>query len=170
MESTKIVNPVKLGQTTVKLLTERLKDEYTAHYYYRNAANWCNNANYMKAAKFFEDEASSELEHAKSLQDYITSWNLLPSIPTVTPDKPDFSNLVDIINGAYKMEYNLMIDYNESSAKLFTSDLTTFDFLSKYREIQKDAVVEYSYLLNALNLIDSNNKFEVLYFEGKYFK
>ena len=55
MESAKIVNPVKLGQTTVKLLTERLKDEYTAHYYYRNAANWCNNANYMKAAKFFED-------------------------------------------------------------------------------------------------------------------
>jgi hypothetical protein len=68
------------------------------------------------------------------------------------------------------MEYNLMIDYNDSSAKLFTSDLTTFDFLSKYREIQKDAVIEYSDLLGALNLIDSNNKFEVLYFEGKYFK
>ena len=32
-----------------------------------------------------------------------------------------------------------------------------------------EAVGEYSDLLNALNLVDSNNKFEVLYFEQTYF-
>jgi ferritin len=170
MESIKILNPIKLDDQVVMLLTDRIKDEYDAHYYYRNAANWCNDANYMKAAKFFEDEANNELEHAKSLQDYITGWNVIPTIPPTNPGTANFNNLVEVINGAYKIEYNLMVEYNDISSKLLPMDLTTFDFLGKFREIQKDAVVEYSDLLNALNLINVNNKFEILYFEGKYFK
>lgn len=170
METIKILNPVKLDESVVSILVDRIKDEYTAHYFYRNAANWCADANYMKATKFFEEEANNELEHAKKLQDYITGWNVIPVIPPVDPKTASFNNLVEIINGAYKMEYNLLVDYNESSSKLFNVDLTTFDFLQEFRTIQKDAVVEYSDLLNALNLINVNNKFEILYFEGKYFK
>lgn len=169
MEQIKILEPVKLDQTVVSILTERIKDEYTAHYYYRNAANWCADANYKKATKFFEDEANNELEHAKKLQDYITSWNVIPVIPPVDPKMANFKNLVEIINGAYKLEYNLLVDYNDSSSKLFTADLTTFDFLQEFRVIQKESVAEYSDLLNALNLIDVNNKFEILYFENTYF-
>ena len=52
---------------------------------------------------------------------------------------------------------------------MFGSDLTTFDFLKDYRKKQKDAVVEYSDLLNALQLIDHNDGFQILYFEQTYF-
>ena len=169
MEQIKILEPIKLDETVVSILTERIKDEYTAHYYYRNAANWCADANYKKATKFFEDEANNELEHAKKLQDYIVSWNVIPVIPPVDPKMATCKNLVEIINGAYKLEYNLLVDYNDSSSKLFASDLTTFDFLQEFRIIQKQSVAEYSDLLNALNLIDVNNKFEILYFENTYF-
>jgi ferritin len=169
MEPIKILTPIKLNETIVTLLNDRLKDEYTAHFYYRNATNWCKDANYVKAAAFFEAEAANELEHAKILQDYITSWNVIPTLPTVTPDGTNFDNLIQIVNGGYKIEYNLLVDYNDTSSKLFTIDLTTFDFLQQFRKIQNDSVAEYSDLLNAANLINVNNKFEVLYFEGKYF-
>jgi uncharacterized pyridoxamine 5'-phosphate oxidase family protein len=36
---------------------------------------------------------------------------------------------------------------------------------SQDRETQKQAVIEYSDLLNALNLVDYNDKFQILYFE-----
>ena len=163
-----IVTPSKLNEESVSILTDRLKDEYTAHYCYRSAANWCRNVNYKKAAEFFENEASSELDHAKGLQEYMDDFNVQPHIPQTETDV-NFSNLVDIINGAYKMEYSLMDAYNKSSSTLFTSDLTTFDFLQGYRTIQKEAVIEYSDLLNALMLVDHNDKFQVLYFEQTYF-
>lgn len=169
MEPIKILTPIKLNEAIVTLLTDRIKDEYTAHYYYRNAANWCKDANYVKAAAFFEAEAVNELEHAKMLQDYMISWNVVPMIPSTTPDSTKFDNLIEIVNGGYKLEYNLLVDYNDISSKLFTIDLTTFDFLQQFRKIQNESVAEYSDLLNAANLINVNNKFEVLYFENKYF-
>ena len=56
------MTPVALPAEIVKGLESRLKDEYTAHLIYRNAANWCKNANYKKAAAFFEAEAMDELD------------------------------------------------------------------------------------------------------------
>ena len=160
--------PVKLSEETISILTERIKDEYTAHFFYRTAANWCRNANYKKAAEYFESEANSELEHAKGLQEYMDDFNVQPHIPKTETDH-NFGNLIDIINGAYEMEHSLMQAYNQSSSTLFASDLTTFDFLQSYRTIQKEAVIEYSDLLNALMLVDYKDKFQVLYFEQTYF-
>lgn len=167
-QSGSVVTPSKLNDETVSILTERIKDEYTAHYFYRSAANWCRNVNYKKAAEFFDKESESELEHAKGLQEYLDDFNIQPHIPQTETDF-NFNSLVDILNGAYKMEYSLMEAYNQSSSTLFTSDLTTFDFLQTYRTTQKDAVIEYSDLLNALILVDYNDKFQVLYFEQTYF-
>ena len=70
-------NLKKLDPMTIGELTARLKDEYTAHYFYTNAANWCRDANYKKATAFFEAEALSELGHAKGLMDYMTDFNII---------------------------------------------------------------------------------------------
>lgn len=158
----------KLSSKTIKLLTERIKDEYTAHYYYRAASNWCQDMNYKKAAEFFKNEATDELGHAEKLQEYMVDFNIQPDIPQATT-KHNFSNLIDIVHGAYKMELQLMKDYNDNSKELFSEDMTTFDFLTEFREIQKGAVVEYNDLINASNLINKNDKFQVLYFENTYF-
>ena len=163
-----VFTPIKLSEQVIDLLIQRIKDEYTAHYFYRSAANWCRNANYKKAAQFFDGESSSELEHAKKLQEYLDDWNVMPVIEK-TETNFEFDNLVDIINNAYQMELGLMKAYNQSSSQIFTNDLTTFDFLQEYRELQKSAVIEYSDLLNALLLVDYNDKFQLLYFEQTYF-
>ena len=158
----------KLSSKTIKLLTDRIKDEYTAHYYYRVAANWCQDMNYKKAAEFFKNEANDELSHAEKIQEYMVDFNIQPEI-LQAPTKHNFSNLIDIIHGAYKMELQLMKDYNSNSTEIFSEDITTFDFLTEFREIQKGAVVEYNDLINASNLINKNDKFQVLYFENTYF-
>jgi hypothetical protein len=67
------------------------------------------------------------------------------------------------------MELDLMNSYNKNSQDLFSSDITTFDFLTEFREIQKGAVIEYNDLINATNLINKKDKFQVLYFEQTYF-
>ena len=166
--STIIKTPKTLADTSVKILTDRLGDEYTAHYFYRNATNWCAGIGYLKAAAFFAQEAENELEHAKGLQKYLVDWNVMPLLPSIKPNVT-FSDLIDIINKAYALEYALFESYNRDSTQLFDTDLTTFDFLTTYRTGQTESVIEYSDLLNAAELVNIDNKFEILYFEQTYF-
>jgi ferritin len=163
-----IKDPKKLSDASVSILNDRLRDEYAAHYFYRAAANWCNDVNYKKAAAFFEHEAVDELTHAQKLQDYMTGFNIVPQIPSANP-KHEFTNLIDIVNEAYTLELNLMKAYNQVSHSVFSDDITTFDFLTELRDIQKTAVVEYNDLVNATNLVSKTDKFQVLYFEQTYF-
>jgi ferritin len=161
-------NLYKLSDKVVSFLNARIKDEYYAHYLYRAAANWCHDMNYKKAAAFFDADAIKELEHAQDIEKYMTDFNILPTFSKPEPNHK-FDNLVDIIYKAYEFELYLMKAYNKDSASVLTEDLTTFDFLQKYREIQKESVIEFNDLINASNLINKNNKFEVLYFENTYF-
>ena len=160
--------PNTLDKNIEKTLNERLGDEYTAYYFYRNAANWCKNMNYKKAYSFFNSEAESELGHAQGIQDYLTQWNLIPEIPQV-PTVYKFENLVEIIDKAYDLEYNLLQKYSDNQKQLLNVHPSTFNFIQKYVDIQNGEVEEYSDLLNALQLINSENKFELLYFENTYF-
>jgi ferritin len=161
-------NLYKLSNKVIGILTERLKDEYYAHYLYRAAANWCHDMNYKKAAAFFDADGVTELQHAELLQKYMTDFNIVPQIPSAKPEHT-FSNLIDIIYQAYEFELRLMKSYNKDSHSVFSEDLTTFDFLETFRDIQKESVVEFNDLINASNLINKNNKFDVLYFEQTYF-
>lgn len=164
-----ILSPRTLSPEVVELLMERLEDEYTAHYFYRNAANWCTDKAYFNAAKFFAAEAAAELAHAELIQTYVLGWNIIPTIPPIAM-VPSFTTLIDVVNKAYQLEYNLLIQYNSNSSMILPIDLNTFDFLQQLRVNQNTAVAEYSDLLNAAQLINVENNFEVLYYEGKYFK
>lgn len=162
--------PNKLSNIVISELNDRLGDEYHAYFFYVNASNWCKDKNYDKAAAFFKGEADAELTHAQKVMDYLVDWNTKPSVPQVQTDY-QYVNLLDIIQQAYDMEYGLLEKYNATSGKVFaTNDFATFDFLSFFRETQIGEVSEYSDFLNALQLIDINNKLDVLYFEKEYFE
>jgi ferritin len=163
-----IVTPNTLPEEIFTAFNERIGDEYTAHYFYRNAANWCRNANYKKATAFFESEANSELEHAKGLQDYLTQWNMIPTIPAA-PTNHTFNGLAEIIGKAYQMEYGLLLKYSQNQQQFLGTHPATFNFVQSYVNIQNDAVGEYSDLLNALQLVNAENKLDLLIFEDKYF-
>ena len=165
----KAMNPKILGNATVALLNERLFDEYTAHFFYRNARNFCKGVGYNNAAGFFEKEAANELTHAEKLQNYMVDWNVNPTMPAVKPNI-QFSGLIDIVNKAYLLEFDLFEKYNETSMKIFEHDLATFDFLQELREGQTESVAEYSDLLNAAQLIDPTILLDVIHYEELYFK
>ena len=163
-----VLKPKMLTEDIESMLNDRLADEYTAHYFYRTAANWCEGVNYKKAAAFFAAEAASELEHAEKIQAYLVGWNNTPIIPQVK-FSGNFDSLIDIVNKAYAIEYKLGEEYMKNSAEVFSKHLMTFDFLKKFRTIQRNAIAEYSDLLNAAQLIDVSSKLDLLHYEERYF-
>ena len=168
VDPTIIKKPNTLRSEVLNLLNARIGDEYAAHFFYRDAANWCHNMSYKKAGAFFDGEANNELAHALKLQEYITSWDGFPVIPQALTNRK-FNNLAEIVVGAYDMEFGLFNKYMENSKTIFNLDLATFDFLVFFRNEQTAAVAEYADLLNALQLINPENNFELLYFENQYF-
>lgn len=162
------MTPHKLPSEVSNLLSERLSDEYAAHYFYRQATNYCENVGYLKAAAYFKGEAEDELKHAEGLQKYLTDWNVQPVLaPISAPEK--FSSLVDLIEKAYTIEYNLYEEYESTSKVMLSKDLCTFVFLQQYMTIQQQSVAEYSTLLNRLELIDKKDKNWVFEFEHNSF-
>jgi ferritin len=164
-----MVNPMTLSDVVVNTLNARIGDEYTAHYFYNAAYNWCLDKNYKNASAFFAAESMAELEHAQKLQKYLVDWNCAPILPSVETNFK-FSTLPDIVEKAYQLELDLFNKYLKDSQSIFGIDLATFDFLQGYRQKQTDSVIEYSDLLAALELINVNNKLDVLHFEEIYFK
>jgi ferritin len=169
VDPTIVKKPNMLTNEVVRLLNQRIGDEYTAHYFYRNAANWCHNMEYKKAAEFFDIEAADELTHAQGLQKYMTDWDVKPTIPAARTDV-NFNNLAEIIVQAYDMEFGLLKSYSENAKTIFgLGDMATFVFLQDYVKQNTSSTAEYAGFLNALQLINPENNFELLYFENQYF-
>src|SRR5665811_151642 len=96
----------KLPNDIASLLFDRLNDEYTAHYFYTNCKNYCENVGFTNASAYFKKEADDELIHAAGLQSYLTDWNVQPILkPLKTPEA--VTGLVDILKKAYEIEYDL---------------------------------------------------------------
>lgn len=163
-----ILLPKTLTPEIIDHLNEALAEEYSAHYFYRAAANWCQGVAYTKAAAFFAGEAVNELQHAEKIQKYLVDWNCTPKLPAVK-FSGEFDSLIDVVNKSYAIEYKLGDKYNEMSADIFTKHLPTFDFLQEFREIQTESIAEFSDKLNAAQLIDVSNKLDLLHYEEKYF-
>ena len=163
--------PIKLEQEIVKLLLPRLKDEFDASYLYRAISNWCQGVGYFKAAEFFAKESEDELAHAKGIEKYLVDWNVIVSLPKIETPTSEFTDLIEVLDKAYVIEYKLYEEYEDTSMKVFkTGDLCTFDFLQGYRTIQRLSVAEYSDLLNAAQIIDPTNLLDILHYEEIYFK
>ena len=163
------MKPHSLEKGVVDLLAPRHLDEMDAFYFYRAASNWCQGVGYFKAAAFFAAESQDELEHAGKIEKYLVDWNITVPLPTVPKPQVDFSGLLEVLEEAYKIEYDLYEAYEETSKKLFNMDLCTFDFLQQFRLIQTKSVAEYSDKLNLLEDVDGKDKFKLLLLEEKLF-
>lgn len=163
------MKPHSLDKGVVDLLAPRHLDEMDAFYFYRAASNWCQGVGYFKAAAFFAAESQDELEHAAKIEKYLVDWNITVPLPTVPKPQVEFSGLLEVLEEAYRIEYDLYESYEETSKKLFNMDLCTFDFLQQFRLIQTKSVAEYSDKLNLLEDVDGKDKFKLLLLEEKLF-
>ena len=164
------MKPKQLPKEIVELLLPRLSDEFKAFYFYRAAENWCKNVGFEKAAEYFAAESADELTHAKLIEKYLVDWNVTPQIPKSEVPQLEFKGLVELIEEAYKIEYALYEEYEDTSGKVFKQgDFCTFDFLQQLRSIQTKSVAEYSDMLNILDGIDRTNKFYLEELQKKLF-
>lgn len=164
-----MIKPEKLEKDIAKLLNDRIVDEYNAFYLYRSASNWCKGVGFFKAADFFEGESKDELEHSKKLQDYLVDWNLTPQLPDINQPDLEFKSLVEVIERAYEIEYDLYEKYEKTTKQIFDkNDMCTFFFLQFFNDVQRKSVAEYSDKLNLLEGV-GGTKFELLLLEEKLF-
>ena len=163
-----VLLPKTLTPEIVDMLNAALVEEYTAHYFYRGASNWCAGVGYTKAAAYYANEANAELEHALKLQKYIVDWNATPALPAVKFNG-QFAHLIDTVNKAYAIEYQLGDKYMNWASQMFNTHLMTFNFLQEFVDIQNGSIAESSDLLNAAQLVDVNSKLDLLHYEERYF-
>jgi ferritin len=158
------IQPVKLSPQIAQMLSERLNDEQKASYFYNAASNWCAVKGYEGGKKYFKGEAMEEQEHFQELANYITGMNIDPVLlPINMPER--FESLVDIIEKAYEIENSLLEKYNQVSKEAFNIDFTTFEYLKKFRDIQRESVIRYSDLINQLEILNDSNKLDLFYFD-----
>lgn len=167
-EQSSVLLPKTLTEEIITSINDALVEEYTAHYFYRGAANWCAGVAYNKAAAFFTAEAAAELEHAEKLQKYLVDWNCTPKLPSVK-FSGEFKSLIDVVNKSYAIEYQLGSKYMNWATQVFSKHLMTFNFLQEFVDIQNQSIAEYSDLLNAAQLIDVDKKLDLLHYEERYF-
>lgn len=163
-------SPKVIDKSVATKLIERLKDEYDAMYFYTAVANWCQGKGYEGAAKFFYKEADNEKSHANKIERYLTDWNMFFELPKIDQPDKDYRSLVDVIEQAYDIEYGLYEAYEKTSRAIFTSDLCAFDFLTDFRKIQNDSVIEYSDVLNEIKTIGEGNSFALYYWQKEKFE
>ena len=74
-----------------------------------------------------------------------------------------------IVSEQSKAVNKLLQKYSENQQELTGQHPATHNFIQKYVDIQNDSVAEFSDLLNAAVLVNTNDKFQTLYFEQTYF-
>jgi ferritin len=162
--------PETLNQNTINSLLIRLKDEFTAYYFYRSASNWCKNVGFFKASEYFAKESEDELKHAKGIENFLVDWNVDVNLPPIDSPQSKFLNLVDVIEKAYNLEYSLHLGYDFTSEEILTrKEHSVYSFFNQYREIQTKSVAEYSDMLNILDGVDIRDKFQLLMLEENLF-
>lgn len=160
--------PKQLSPKAVELIMPLLLSEFTAFYQYRAMSNYCQGVGYEKAAAFFLKESEDELTHAKKLEKILVDWNVVVELPMLEAPKTEFTDLVDVIETAYEMEYDLYELYNDKLPKVMAMNQGLYIKMYELMDNQFNAVAEYSDKLNMLEGVDPT-KTNLLLLEEKLF-
>ena len=150
------------------LLLDRLSNEYEAHFFYQNAANYCENVGYTLFAKYLKNEAADELIHAGKLQKFLNDWGIMFTIPLVEVS-PKFTGLPDILEKAYQIECDLYEAYNDNANTVENIDRSAYNLMLEMVAIQYSSVAEYRTFIDSLSLYGTD-KTSIKIFEHETFE
>jgi ferritin len=145
-------------------LNELIGEELYAMYAYKAIANWCQDAGFLKAHKFFLEESSDEKSHAEILEQYILDMGCVPDLKKI--DKPDdsFKSLTDVVYAAYDMEVALGEKYAKIGLECVKEDALTFTKIQEFIKIQTESIGFFGDICSAAKGL-STSKFEQLALE-----
>lgn len=144
-------------------------EEYKAHSFYRQAALWCENEGWLKAAKYYAAEADSELEHAKKLQAFAVATGTVLAMPASMPQFT-FLSLFNIVDQQDDLETALYVKYESSTRAAMSTDMSVFKLLQKMTQIQYDAIAETRTLKDIKTNLDPNSRLDVFMFEKQAYE
>ena len=160
----------EISQADVDIINSRIVDERNAEQFYIAASIWCDMNGFKCASKYFVNQYHDERRHAHKLQKFASNWAVYPELPQIKPVQADsFSDLIDIIESAYKMEYDLCEAYEADYKNVAGNNAKLADLITDFTKIQAKSVIEYADMLKVLDGC-ANDKFTMLKLEKKLFK
>lgn len=142
----------QLPPVVVSTLMARLSDEQTARYFYEAAASWCQNNGYHKAAKYFLQESVDESSHAAKIIKFLSDWNVPVKFSAINAPEDLYGyTLLEVIEKAYEIEYDLLEAYDNDARAVFNFSLEGFNIHNEFVSIQNESVIEYADLINKAN-------------------
>jgi ferritin len=142
----------------------RLTNEYEAHFHYQFIANWCDINGYPNAAKYFKEEAETELVHAGKVMNWLNGWNITYQMPSVSVPM-EIDALEDCLTQSYEIEAALWQAYNADAISVMETDTSAYDLFRKMLKIQTESVAEYRNLIDRYNRADG----QIFLFESQAF-
>ena len=121
-------------------LNELISEELYAMYAYKAIANWCQDAGFLKAHKFFLEESSDEKSHAEILEQYILDMGCVPLLEKIDKPEASFKTLSDVIYAVYDMELALGEKYAEAALECVKEDFITLTKIQEFIKIQTESI------------------------------
>jgi ferritin len=142
-----------LTELEIKSLNKLGTFELTASHVYQHLTNRMKSLGYFGAEAFFLKESLDERTHYAKLAAFMNDLNCELEVPSLMPVTSDTAGIGDALEMAYKMEADLLAEYERVS----NMDITrkTVILLQDMINIQVGAVGEYGDLINRLKLTDN---------------
>lgn len=135
-----------------ELLSEQLRIENFAFYFYFSAYQYCNRRDVAtpKIAHFFYKQYNEELTHAKGIIDYCNQMGISLEFKELKLERTDYKSLVEVFELSLKYEElatkHILKCYSEAEKN---SDYAFTQFLDAYVQEQVQSEKEFSdYLVN----------------------
>lgn len=142
-----------LTELEIKSLNKLGTFELTASHVYQHLTNRMKSLGYFGAEAFFLKESLDERTHYTKLAAFMNDLNCELEVASLMAVTSDTASIGDALDMAYKMEADLLAEYERVS----NMDITrkTVILLQDMINIQVGAVGEYGDLINRLKLTDN---------------
>jgi len=148
-------NPL-LSNKYVFELEKRIEGELTAELMYRQLCACMQQLGYFGAAKFFLEEANSEVEHYQKIIDFCNDLGVLPNYTGATRTMNDINTFEDAFKVAYDAELNLLNEYKNLSNMSCNDEYAVFYFSQEFVKHQVKSVGEYGDLLATISVAQND--------------
>lgn len=137
-----------IGNGCIEALNFRINEEEKASRLYLAMSTWLKNKGYIGFAKFWEEWAEEELEHAGWAKEYLLDLDVLPETRDVTGVEFKFESLKDVVEKTLEAEIEITKQCNKLAMRANSKpDYMLATLASKYMDEQKEEINKITNIL-----------------------
>lgn len=148
----------KLSDKVLRKIEPLLEMELYQSNFYKQLGITCNGLGFLKAQKYFYQEAVEENEHAMMWIEYITGRGGSVDIPSIDQPVVEGGSLYELTEQALAIEAKVSDMYQATAKEMMDMCQMTYNEILKFIEIQKNAVAFYSDAAAVLKGLDKTGE------------